>query len=134
DKVDAEIPSPAAGVVAEIRAKEGETVPVNSVVAVISQDGEGTSPTAAAAPAKEPMADAKPAQPPTPSPQADGADTPPAKSASGVAAPAPSAGHASEAEAPKPEAHSEPAGSFEDGIRQRSSPLVRKIAKEHNVD
>ena len=35
DKVDAEIPSPAAGVLAEIRAKEGETVPVNSVVAVI---------------------------------------------------------------------------------------------------
>src|SRR5919198_4876551 len=35
DKVDAEIPSPAAGVVSEIRVKEGETVPVNSVVAVI---------------------------------------------------------------------------------------------------
>src|SRR5258705_5794277 len=35
DKVDAEIPSPVAGVIAEIRAKEGETVPVNSVVAVI---------------------------------------------------------------------------------------------------
>src|SRR5438093_650756 len=37
DKVDAEIPSPVAGVVAEIRAQEGETVPVNSVVAVIGQ-------------------------------------------------------------------------------------------------
>src|SRR6201989_2075222 len=35
DKVDAEIPSPAAGVVTEIRAKEGETVPINTVVAVI---------------------------------------------------------------------------------------------------
>src|SRR3984893_4445612 len=40
DKVDAEIPSPAAGVVAEIRVKEGETVPVNSIVAVIGQAGE----------------------------------------------------------------------------------------------
>src|SRR5256885_14533921 len=40
DKVDAEIPSPAAGVVAEIRVKEGETVPVNSVVAVIGAAGE----------------------------------------------------------------------------------------------
>src|SRR5215210_3138572 len=45
DKVDAEIPSPAAGVVSEIRVKEGETVPVNSVVAVIGAAG--------AAPAKE---------------------------------------------------------------------------------
>src|SRR5438552_14584415 len=39
DKVDAEIPSPAAGVVSEIRVKEGETVPVNSVVAVIGSAG-----------------------------------------------------------------------------------------------
>src|SRR5881296_583707 len=66
DKVDAEIPSPAAGVVAEIRVKEGETVPVNHVVAVIGQAEES----AAAAPAtrdasakqasavdKEPMAE-----------------------------------------------------------------------------
>src|SRR5262249_58490976 len=46
DKVDAEIPSPAAGVVAEIRVKEGETVPVNSVVAVI---GAAVAETGAAA-------------------------------------------------------------------------------------
>ena len=43
DKVDAEIPSPSAGVVAEIRAQEGETVPVNSVVAVIKGAGDSTS-------------------------------------------------------------------------------------------
>src|SRR5580704_126975 len=51
DKVDAEIPSPAAGVVSEIRVKEGETVPVNSVVAVI-----GSAAAAASGPAavKEP--------------------------------------------------------------------------------
>ena len=40
DKVDAEIPSPAAGTLVEIRVKEGETVPVESVVAVIAQAGE----------------------------------------------------------------------------------------------
>jgi pyruvate dehydrogenase E2 component (dihydrolipoamide acetyltransferase) len=53
DKVDAEIPSPAAGVLAEIRAKEGETVPVNAVVAVIADSGE-TSDTVAAGRAEVP--------------------------------------------------------------------------------
>ena len=43
DKVDAEIPSPAAGRLAEIRVKEGETVPVNSVVAVIGTAGEAVA-------------------------------------------------------------------------------------------
>src|SRR5215218_1505094 len=70
DKVDAEIPSPAAGVVSEIRVKEGETVPVNSVVAVIGAAGEAVS-KAAAQPAPAP----RPATPPPPSPQADGATT-----------------------------------------------------------
>src|SRR6186713_948156 len=63
DKVDAEIPSPVAGVIAEIRAAEGETVPVNSVVAVIG-------PAAAQAAAASPVA-----SPPPPKPQADGAAT-----------------------------------------------------------
>ena len=68
DKVDAEIPSPAAGVVSEIRVKEGETVPVNSVVAVI---GSGV---AAPAKAVEPtVPTAKAAEPPKASAQADGA-------------------------------------------------------------
>src|SRR5436190_18927504 len=63
DKVDAEIPSPASGVIAEIRAKEGETVPVNSVVAVIGAAGEAKAAAAAPAPPapappKEPMAPA----------------------------------------------------------------------------
>src|SRR5581483_555412 len=49
DKVDAEIPSPAAGVLSEIKVKEGETVPVNSIVAVI---GEGTGARPAPAPAE----------------------------------------------------------------------------------
>src|SRR6476659_5439295 len=70
DKVDAEIPSPAGGVVSEIRVKEGETVPVNSVVAVIGAAGEVH---AAKAPATSEAPDVKPAEPPKPSSQADGA-------------------------------------------------------------
>jgi pyruvate dehydrogenase E2 component (dihydrolipoyllysine-residue acetyltransferase) len=100
DKVDAEIPSPASGVIAEIRAKEGETVPVNSVVAVISAAGEKPKPAA------EPTAPAK-VQEPSPQPAA----------AAKLAASA----------TPQPT-------STEDALRERSSPLVRKIAKEHNVD
>src|SRR5436190_13843389 len=64
DKVDAEIPSPAAGTLSEILVKEGQTVAVNSVVARISGEGE-----AAAAPPKP--------QPATPPPQG-GAPPPPA--------------------------------------------------------
>ena len=66
DKVDAEIPSPAAGVVSEVKVKEGETVPINTVVAVIdetaSKPAAKTKP--AAAPAKPAEAPAKPAQDP----------------------------------------------------------------------
>src|SRR3954453_3487613 len=50
DKVDAEIPSPAAGVLTEIRAKEGETVPVNSVVAIIAAEGARPASAAPASP------------------------------------------------------------------------------------
>jgi pyruvate dehydrogenase E2 component (dihydrolipoamide acetyltransferase) len=143
DKVDAEIPSPAAGVVSEIRVKEGETVPVNSVVAVI-----GSASAAASSPAA--TAD-KAAEPPKPSPQADGSSTasaPPTEQA--VAEPS---GHYHEREdLPPPPRTSAPArpdagegrastargedraSSTEETIRERSSPLVRKIAKEHNLD
>src|SRR6186997_1869196 len=77
DKVDAEIPSPAAGVVTQIRVKEGETVPVNSVVAVIDA--------AAARAATPPAPAAKAEEPPKPTPQADGDSSP--KSAAPTAAP-----------------------------------------------
>ncbi|MCH7749229.1 MAG: E3 binding domain-containing protein, partial [Acidobacteria bacterium] len=52
DKVDAEIPSPAGGVLSEIRAEAGETVPVHSVVAVIGGEGETVAPAPAPAPAE----------------------------------------------------------------------------------
>src|SRR5581483_11336135 len=118
DKVDAEIPAPAAGVLAEIRAKEGETVPVNSVVAIIGAAGEAkaaaSAEPAAARPASTPIAPpAKAPETPKPAPQSA---TPPARPQL-VAVPRES----------RDERH-------EDAIRQRSSPLVRKIAKEHNVD
>jgi pyruvate dehydrogenase E2 component (dihydrolipoamide acetyltransferase) len=117
DKVDAEIPSPAAGVVSEIRVKEGETVAVNSVVAVIGQAGEApAAKPKPAADAKGPMAAAKAAQPPKPSPQADGSPASVPAVAQGA-----SAGQAA-------------SGTTEDTIRQRSSPLVRKIAQEQNID
>jgi len=114
DKVDAEIPSPTAGVLLEIAVKEGETVPVNSVVAVIGEPGSQP----AAAPAETSAATPAPAA--TPAAQGDGA---PPKAAPGPA-PAP---------ATDPVDTAEPAEDAS-GERQRSSPLVRRIAKEHNVD
>ena len=124
DKVDAEIPSPSAGVLVEIRAKEGETVPVNSVVAVIGDAGAAAAapPAPAAkseAPAPVPLAPAPPVPPVAP--------VAPAPVAAAPAAPAP---------APVPVAppsQTVSAGAAE-GQRQKSSPLVRRIAKEHSVD
>jgi pyruvate dehydrogenase E2 component (dihydrolipoyllysine-residue acetyltransferase) len=136
DKVDAEIPSPAAGVISEIRVKEGETVPVNSVVAVI---GSGAAATARTTTPEPPVQTAKAAEPPKASPQADGASAPPPaprhyhdRDDEPVAAPvaAPASPARTEPVASRPPAN----GSTEDAIRERSSPLVRKIAKEHNVD
>ena len=136
DKVDAEIPSPAAGVVSEIRVKEGETVPVNSIVAVIGPASAGAdapaaqaiSPGKAAEPKTPPAPAVKAPEPPTPTPQADGSPTAAAK-------PTPEPPPAPPPPKPAPDQEPKPATeSTEDLIRQRSSPLVRKIAKEHNVD
>jgi pyruvate dehydrogenase E2 component (dihydrolipoyllysine-residue acetyltransferase) len=118
DKVDAEIPSPAAGVLTDIRVKEGETVAVNSVVAEIGQPGEVGSAAAAesrAGSAEEPASRGGPAAAPAITQQADGQITP-------VPTPADRT-----VEGAKPE---QPAGNG----RRRSSPLVRRIAKEHSVD
>src|SRR6266576_2851646 len=86
DKVDAEIPSPVAGVISEIRVKEGETVPVNSVVAVIG--GAGAAGARSAASTDSPPA-ARTTETPKPSPQADGSPT----SAAPPTEQAPAAGH-----------------------------------------
>jgi 2-oxoglutarate dehydrogenase E2 component (dihydrolipoamide succinyltransferase) len=95
DKVDAEIPSPVAGTLSEIRVKEGATVTVGTIVAVIGgAAGSAAAKPAAAAPAK--------------------------------AAPAPAATPAAQAAAPAAQASV--------GEAPRSSPLVRKIASDNNVD
>jgi len=152
DKVDSEIPAPTAGVLSEIRVKEGETVPVNSVVAMISQAGEvpsasapapkeeaaesprSVSPPSAAAP--QPQAAAPPAtrpQPPptarpAPGPQPGPSQPPPEKTpatAQGVEAP--------ESVGP-PRSGSVDHGGMAAGTARRSSPLVRRMASEHQVD
>jgi len=127
DKVDAEIPSPTSGVLSEIKVNEGETVAVNTVVAVIN-GADGKKAPAAAEPAKEapppPKAEAKqaPVEPAAAPPPA-----PPAPSPPPAAKPAPPA-----AETP-PVSQGED-GSKEDLRRTRSSPVVRKIAEEHGID
>jgi pyruvate dehydrogenase E2 component (dihydrolipoyllysine-residue acetyltransferase) len=120
DKVDAEIPSPAAGVLTDIKVKEGETVPVNSVVAVIGADGEK-----AAAPPREAAVTAPPAAAPAQANKADATtDVPEA-----------AVGQPETATLRTPAAVVE-AGplSKEELRRQKSSPLVRRIAREHDVD
>jgi 2-oxoglutarate dehydrogenase E2 component (dihydrolipoamide succinyltransferase) len=104
DKVDAEIPAPASGILQEIKVSEGNTVQVNTVVGVI---GDGSGASAAPLPAK-------------------------------VAAPVPAAPASAKKEAPAPPPA--PAASAprderdEEDSDVRSSPLVRKLAREHNVD
>jgi len=124
DKVDAEIPSPAAGVLLEIRNQEGETVPVNQVVAMI---GEAGSAVAAAPAAAVPASVAPPAASPVAAPVA--AAPPAAAPAPVTAAPAAPAPALLPAAAP-----AAAAGSLEDRVRQLSSPLVRSIAAKEGVD
>ncbi|MBO0911053.1 MAG: E3 binding domain-containing protein, partial [Acidobacteria bacterium] len=100
DKVDAEIPAPASGVLEEIKVSEGTTVQVNTVVGTIATDGA----------AAKPAAEKKPEQPPAAPPRAES----PAPKTQPAAAPAPA--------------------SHEEDEHARSSPLVRRIAREHNVD
>jgi pyruvate dehydrogenase E2 component (dihydrolipoamide acetyltransferase) len=129
DKVDAEIPAPGAGVLLEILTVEGETVPINSVVARIGAAGEASAAGAAGAASAgaKASAPAKAAEP-----QADGS------SASTHAAAPTQSDERSVAAHPAPAAPAAPATpahqTLEDVRRQRSSPVVRKIAKEHGVD
>jgi 2-oxoglutarate dehydrogenase E2 component (dihydrolipoamide succinyltransferase) len=100
DKVDAEIPAPASGVLQEIKATEGSTVQVNTVVGTIAADSEGAAPAKAAPATKKEEA--------------------PAKAQASAPAAAPAAPPAAEEE--------------ESADDVRSSPIVRKLAREHGVD
>ncbi|HEU5181939.1 MAG TPA: dihydrolipoamide acetyltransferase family protein [Candidatus Polarisedimenticolia bacterium] len=159
DKVDAEIPSPAAGVLSEIKINEGKTVEIKTVLGTIETEGT------AAAGAQPPKAEAQQAAeaPPKAEAQADGA--PSAKSrpsgdgkGDGKEAPAAAKERKEEkraapeeseeeeeetpregqAESPRPAPSAAPLravqGSREERLRTRSSPLVRRIAQEHNLD
>ena len=112
DKVDAEIPSPVAGVLAEVVVKAGETVEVGTVVAYVETDASA----AIAAPASAPPAAAQPES------AAPASDAAPART------PAPTA--------PEPETRKTVAvdDSLEGRLRTRSSPLVRRIAEENSID
>ncbi len=98
DKVDSEIPAPAAGVLAEVLVEEGKTVAINTVVCRIREGADGQA--VAAAPSRPASAPAAPPQPaaPTPAPVREVADEEPAESAGPL------------------------------------SPLVRRLAREHNID
>jgi 2-oxoglutarate dehydrogenase E2 component (dihydrolipoamide succinyltransferase) len=131
DKVDAEIPSPAAGTLTEVRFKEGDTVEVNTVVAVLDGDGTAT----AQAPATK-VVEEKPAQPVAAPPPPQAAAPPPPPPAP---VPPPPPVQAKPAPPPPPiekpaEKKDGSAATAEDLRRTKSSPLVRKIAQEHNVD
>jgi 2-oxoglutarate dehydrogenase E2 component (dihydrolipoamide succinyltransferase) len=116
DKVDAEIPSPAAGTLAEIVVQEGQTVPVNSVVARIAAEGE------AAAPKPEPKPEPA-TPPPAPSPQ-------PATRTPQPEPPQPEPPQA----ASRPPQAEENVTSLDERRRTKSSPLVRRIARENDID
>ena len=123
DKVDAEIPSPAAGTLLDISVKEGETVPVNSVVATIGAAGEA-APGATRAIGADDATDAAAVAATAP---ASGKGVPPVSQADG--SPAPASSSAAPSEPASGGAGVPPAAD-----RQRSSPLVRRIAKEHGID
>jgi 2-oxoglutarate dehydrogenase E2 component (dihydrolipoamide succinyltransferase) len=152
DKVDAEIPSPAAGTLTEVRYKEGETVEVNTVVAVL--DGNGAAPPvkeetvaapAAAAPADTVKAEVPPAQsqPAPPKPESPPTVEPPQPALTAEAAPVAhkmevkplvkkgDVANVKPASAPGVTGAAATAAELR---RTKSSPLVRKIASEHNID
>jgi pyruvate dehydrogenase E2 component (dihydrolipoamide acetyltransferase) len=137
DKVDTEVPSPAAGVLQQILAQEGETVAVGTKIAVISPEGAAAE-TAAEAPAEPATQEA--AEETAAASGAEG-ETPTAEKVE--EAPEPSAPEPKAEEAPKaqpePEAGAEPEPQAEaegDGRREAKfvSPVVARIASEHGVD
>ncbi len=113
DKVDAEIPSPTAGVLTEIKVQEGQTVPVQTLVAVIETEksAAATAPLSSA-PAQPPKAAAAAAPTPRPPDRPRPSSTAPVEGKSGDGG----------------------VETAEERLRRRSTPLVRKIAADHRVD
>jgi pyruvate dehydrogenase E2 component (dihydrolipoamide acetyltransferase) len=145
DKVDADIPSPASGVLAEILVEEGETVEVSTIVARIETEKGVAAASAEEAPAPAAELTSPPASEVPEAPAAEVAEAP------ALAAEAADSGETvipvietpiddtvdpgEAVEAPAAAPGDEPApGSREERLRTRSTPLVRKIAAEHGVD
>jgi 2-oxoglutarate dehydrogenase E2 component (dihydrolipoamide succinyltransferase) len=146
DKVDAEIPSPAAGTLLEVRAKEGDTVPVNQVVAMIGDAGEqpgAASEAAPAAPEAPAVPAATPGAEPAPTPTETKREETAREGEPAEEAPAPKPASPEPQPQPKEEAAPQPAqaqeaegdeASAEDRLRKFSSPLVRSIAAKERVN
>jgi pyruvate dehydrogenase E2 component (dihydrolipoyllysine-residue acetyltransferase) len=131
DKVDTEIPSPASGTVLEIKAAEDETVPVGAELAVIGTEASAPATIKTAPPAAPAAAPAAPAPAAAPTPASVPASAP-APIAAPAAAPAPAAPAATAT--PAPPATAAHNGSEPDDDTAYVTPLVRKLAAEHNVN
>lgn len=152
DKVDAEIPSPAAGTLTEIRFKEGDTVEVNSVVAVLDGSGAGASEPPSQASVAEPLErEAAPAPPETPATAPTPPPPPPQipaaapvtaetltresdQSSAQAATATETAASMAKTSPPRPAGNGISTATAEELRKTKSSPLVRKIAQEHGVD
>lgn len=126
DKVDAEIPAPAAGVLSQVLVAEGETVEVGTVVAFIDS-GAGASANSDGAAATEPPSEAQEEEPSTATASAEQPQPPASEAGSG------------EPDAPTPQSDAEEAepsseATSEERLRTRSTPVVRRIADEAGVD
>ncbi len=112
DKVDTEIPSPAAGTLSEVLVDEGKTVGIHTIVARIQEGGNGATPApqAKAAAAPPPAAQRTPTPPPPPAPEA--------------VAPAP----------PQPRVEDAPLAPVAPEAGGPLSPLVRRMARDNNID
>ena len=140
DKVDTEVPSPVAGTILEIRVQEDETVEVGAVLAIIGDANAAPAPVAPAAPSA-PAAPAAPA----PAPAAPAAPAPAAPAPAPAPAPAAPAPAATPAPAPAPVAKAPNIPAPTPAVAPRAAggdaaeaayvtPLVRKLAAEHNID
>ncbi len=134
DKVDTEIPSPSDGILTEIKVQEGETVSVQTVVALLSGEDVGSAP--ASAPAAESAPPPAPAPPaPAPAPQASAPPAAPAPQPVSTAIETvepPVAAAAVTSLSAEPIPIPEPVAAALEA--KRTSPLVRKIAREHGID
>lgn len=141
DKVDAEIPAPAGGVLAEIIVQEGGTVEVGTVVAYIETSTAVESPSGEARPESgtspggvPPEADAVfPVQPDAAEPDTTrGTDATPSREATGAS---PDRGDIARPRSPSTGTKTRgEAETADERLRRRSTPLVRRIAAEHGVD